>query len=221
VALDVYSLTGELGQFETEAIKAVVSIVLQVMALPFQQLIIAGGYIAVAEMIHSDKGLISRLYLSIRPAINGLLYAVLMFMVSMALMLVLVGPVAGAGVFLLLNEHWVFGLIVFGVGILLTFPLLIYIGLGMQMGVYAAVLDNRLPLEALRISWAMARGARLSLFITNFGFTFLAALGICFCCVGAILIYGIQIAGLTAAWMHCSRSIEESEQWAFTERWSS
>jgi hypothetical protein len=88
---------------------------------------------------------------------------------------------------------------------------------------YSAVLDDRWPHEAISESWAAARGARLTLFVTflALGFlTFIAAASV-YCLVGIVLLPMVSAlwqAGFTAAWLLHRRSAEEIRSWPFFEQ---
>jgi hypothetical protein len=100
-----------------------------------------------------------------------------------------------------------------GVGVLLLlvlfFPALIYVQLGLALGAHALVLERLSPMQALERSWSIASGHRWELFI------FLAAqaivsfaailVGLMACCVGMIVTVPITMAsidvGMTEAFL--------------------
>lgn len=220
VGLEVAAATGELGAIEKDLLSALITLAIQIVAFPIQQLVVAGAYIGVAELIRSGDANLGRLYTSFRPAVNGMLYGLTVLALNLLLVLVLWGPGIGIGAFLIARGTWALGALVLVLGILLPMPIVIYVGLGLFLGIFAAVLDNRLPIDAIRISWRMARGARLTLFVTQLALGLLGLLGACFCLFPAIIVNGMILAGYTCAWMHVSRSQEVLGKWDFSERWA-
>ena len=218
VVLEVAAATGELGDLEKQLISSLVAFGIQLVAFPLQQLVVAGAYIGFAEYVRSDEANISRLYVSVRPAINALLYSLTVLVINLFLLLVLWGPGLALGAYLLYSGNLLVGMLVGVAGMLIPLPVLIYVSLGLFFGVFAAVLDNRLPMEALRISWSLARGARLTVFVTQFVLGLLALVATCFCLFPSIIVNGIILAGYTAAWMHCSRAREITDKWEFNQR---
>jgi hypothetical protein len=217
--LEIAAATGEVGEIEKQLISSLIALAVQLVAFPVQQLVVAGAYVGFAEFIRSDEAKISRLYTSVRPAVNALLYSLTVLAINLVVIVITWGPGIALGAYLLYQGNLLFGQLAIVAGILITLPVLIYVGLGLFLGIFAAVLDNRLPIEALRISWRLARGARLTLLVTQISLGFLGLLATCFCLFPSIIVNGMILAGYTTAWMHCSRAQEITEKWEFTERW--
>jgi hypothetical protein len=78
------------------------------------------------------------------------------------------------------------GLVAIG-GVLLYLPILLYIGLGLSWVTQAVALEERAAVDALRRSWQLASGHRLSLLIFRIALVLFAMLGFCCCCVGYFL----------------------------------
>jgi hypothetical protein len=218
IVLEVAAASGELGEVEKELLSGLVSFAVQIVAFPLQQLVVAGAYIGIAQYIRSDEVQISRLYTSVRPAVNGMLYGLTVLAVNLLLVLVLWGPGIGIGAFLIAQGSWMVGALVLVLGVLLPLPVVVYVGLGLFLGIFAAVLDNRLPVDAMRISWRLARGTRLTLLVTQIALGLLGLIGACFCLFPAIIVNGMILGGYTCAWLHVSRSREVVDKWDFNER---
>ena len=93
--------------------------------------------------------------------------------------------------------------VVLGIGgaillMLLVFPTLIYVGLGLAFGDHAVALDNAGPTEALEKSWGLASGNRLHLFLFLFVYGIarlaLAIAGLMMLCIGALFTVPISRA---------------------------
>ena len=100
--------------------------------------------------------------MSVKPAINTLLYAILAFFISLLVTAILLGPAITGSVVLFMNEQVLIGAVVLIGGMCLSLPILFYLALGLQLGIFAAAVDNRMPMDALRISWSAAKGLDFS-----------------------------------------------------------
>jgi len=170
----------------------------------------AGAYISFAHYIRNDGISYATLYTSIGPAFRALFMGLLQSVIALLVLCLFMIP----GVICLCIDP-IFGSIVLVLGILMAFIPLIYIGLGFQLSVHALVLDNVGILEAMRLSWRAASGARLHLFLLALCFGTLYLLAYCLCFFPTMFVAAIHMAGMTAGWMAYSRSVEETSTYRF------
>ena len=172
----------------------------------------AGAYIAFGHFIRNDQVSYITLYTSIGAAVRALLLGILQGLIIVGMLAVfmipgiigmLMSPVVGAF------------LIVFG--LILSIVPLIYIGLGLQLSVHALVLDQVGILEAMRVSWRAAAGARMELFVLGLVFGLLYVIANCCLIVPILFVSAIHMAGTTAGWMAYSRSLDETRTYSFFE----
>lgn len=108
-----------------------------------------------------------------------------------------------------------------GLAALVAVPLGVYAGLGTFLGAQAVVLEGKGPTQALRRSWALARGNRwpLALFALVCLLLMLAAypLGFALCCVGVFVLppLGLAITGFarTEGFLLMTRGVEQAREW--------
>jgi hypothetical protein len=98
---------------------------------------------------------------------------------------------------------------------LVTAPVMIYVGLGLALGDHAVALDDLGPMDGLERSWDMARGNRLSLFGYFLVLGFFNMLGIFACCVGVFATKAIADFGTTEAYLLATR--DGWEDWALVQ----
>ena len=211
--------TGELDEDIGNALSSLVQLAIGFMFWPISMLVAAGCMVSVGRFVKSDEISIGALYTSFQPAVKALLYSLVAFVVGAIAAIVLLGVPMGVGA----GIGFAAGspesaILLLAVGALIGFLPLIYVTLGLQLGPYAAVMDGLGPVEALRVSWEAADGARVTLFITNLLLGILELIATCLCCFPAIPVIAIRIAGFSAAWMLYARHEDETETYPFFER---
>ena len=102
-------------------------------------------------------------------------------------------------------------LVVVGVALLLLlmFPVMIYVQLGLALGAHALVLERLTPMQALERSWSLASGHRGELFIFLLAQSILSIAavfaGLLACCVGMFVTVPVTMAsidvGMTEAYL--------------------
>jgi hypothetical protein len=204
--IGVLSGTGEIDENMANALSQLVSSGLSLLFLPLVMLVQAGGIVATAHWLRTGQLDISKLFTSVMPAFNALIYGLIDGFAVLAVMAIGVVPAAAIGY--LVGD--VLGLAVGLVGgMLLMFLPMYYVALGLTLGVYSAILEKDGPIAALGRSWAMADGGRLTLFVTAFVFGFVSIIVSCFTCgFGAIPLSGMQVVAMTVAYLCMTR------QWA-------
>lgn len=218
VAITVMGETGELDPTAAQVLSNLSGIVIGLMFWPINQLIIAGIIVGAVVWIRNDEASIGALYTSFGAAVRAFLASLVAGVVSMTAAIVAMTP---AGIALGVGISMENITVALGVGGLLMVPamfVMIYVGLGVLLTPYAAVLDNLGPMEALSRSWQAADGARVTLFVTNFVFGILGVVASCMCMVPLILVVPIQQGGFVAAWLRYARHTDETSGLAFFER---
>jgi hypothetical protein len=166
----------------------------------FQQLVMVGAWVALAEYIATDRVSFGLLFSSFGAMIRVLVYSLVAGFLMIGVMLVCVGPggaLIGVGAVQEMPA-------LIGVGALLAlvgFAPVFYVALGVQLGMYAAALDGAWPVEALRTSWESSRGARVTLFVLGLVVGLLTLLGLCLMGVGMILVNAVSFGGVAAGWL--------------------
>lgn len=100
--------------------------------------------------------------------------------------------------------------------LLVMLPAMIYVSMGLMMGERAIAIDGYKPMDALELSWAMARGNRVHLFIFSVVTGIFGALGLLLCCVGIVATRAIVDFGLTEAYLLATR--DEARGYTITSR---
>jgi hypothetical protein len=222
-----YAITLQPGSAEAEVMNLVGSAVqlgLALIALPIQQVFLAGLIIGLARWA-SDGALEWRaLWSNLLPAVRMFLYQLLMVLIGLVLGIVVALPLAavvGGGIALELPGALIAVLaLIIGV---LGLGGAIYVSLGLQNGIMISLLDDAWPIEALTRSWQAAEGARLTLFVTNlvFGVAMIVASFSVYCLVGVALyplVFALYFAGQAVSWLLHARSDDVTRKWAFFER---
>ncbi len=88
-----------------------------------------------------------------------------------------------------------------GVTVLVGFPALLYVSLGMTLGAHALVLENLSPMDALSRSWDLVAGHRTTLFVYLLVQGMVNTLGFLACCVGAIPAGIVTSLAMTRSWL--------------------
>jgi uncharacterized membrane protein (Fun14 family) len=118
-------------------------------------------------------------------------------------------------------------LLIGGIGLVLlcALPALAYVALGTYLGELAVVLEGASPSQALRRSWALARGNRMPLLLFSFVCSLLQAVsvfGLLLCCVGvlATVPLGRALVGLakTESFLLFTRGREQTNHWRLWHR---
>ena len=210
--------TGEISPEVADMLAQASGAVLQIFAWPFQQLVMAGMMVAGALYITRDTVSVGALYSSIRAAVRALLASLAAGFISLAVTGLTMAPALVAAVWFASQENFesamVAGLVLF----LPAFPILVYVGIGLMLTPYAAVLDHAGPIEAVGVSWEMAAGARVTLFITSFVFAILGVISACMCSVPLVILIPIQVMGFTAGYLRARRSEATAAAYPFFER---
>jgi hypothetical protein len=84
-------------------------------------------------------------------------------------------------------------------------PVGIYVKLGLSFGAHAVALDDLGVMDALERSWALARGARLHLFLFFLVTGLFWAAGLLLCCVGVFATRAIRDVGVTEGYLIATR----------------
>ncbi len=218
LTLSGMAVAGQLDQQVADILSQLSGLGLQLMAFPFNQLVLAGLMVAAALWIRSEVVSIGALYTSLGAAVRGLMAGLIVGALTVVLVLGLMLPAIGASVYFVQAGDLMTGV---GAGVALflpALPVLIYVGLGLMLAPYAAVLDHLGPLDAIQRSWSLADGLRLTLFVTMFVFGLLGLFSVCLCNLPLIVLMPIQIMGLSAAYLRASRALAETDEWAFFQR---
>lgn len=206
------------------AVSQVVNVALPLIALPFQLLFMSGLAVGAARYVATGDTSAKVLFTSIVPAIKGLLFGFLTtILMGLALSCVLTpfGLLAGLGFYA--THSWAL-LVACGVlAIIAWLPIAIYVGIGLQLGWYAAVIDGKWPIEALTTSWSAASGSRLTLFITQFvlGIAGVVAGVSIYCLIGLALtplVLAITVGGQAISWLLFARPEATTKEWEFFKK---
>ncbi|HMI92645.1 MAG TPA: hypothetical protein VK509_14820 [Polyangiales bacterium] len=117
------------------------------------------------------------------------------------------------------------GVLGIGLSVMLSVPVLIYVGLGMYLGEVAVALDGASPAQALRRSFELAARGRLTLFAFAFVGMLVemaGSMGILLCCVGILatvpLARSIASFARTESYLLLTRGFAQTENWALWQR---
>lgn len=209
--------SGTIDQQAVDVLSQLTGLIVQTLAWPFNQLVLAGLMVAGALWVQAEQSRTAALYTSVRPAVRGLLAGLVAGMITLVVVLFCFTP-AMLALFLMIEDDVMNALAAFGVLLLPALPVLIYVGLGLMLAPYAAVLDQLGPMEAIQRSWDAANGTRLTLFVTNLVFGILGGIAACMCYIPLVVVIPIQVMGLSAAWLRYARPEAETGQWAFFQR---
>lgn len=107
------------------------------------------------------------------------------------------------------------------VGVVLTTPALLYVGLGLLLGDHALVLEGLSPMEALERSWSLAEGNRVTLLVFALVMGVLntvgAAMGVFIFCIGVLITGPLAVAitelGFTESFLIAVEGEEEARAW--------
>lgn len=207
---------GDLDQQVADALGQLTSAMVQLVAYPFNQLVLAGLMVAGAHYARSGEANIGMLYTSVGPAVRAMVAGIVAGLGSLVVLVLCMIP-AGLAVGVLASGGSEITTTL-GVGLLLflpALPVLVWVGLGLMFAPYAAALDDLGPIDAIQRSWEAASGARITLFVTNFSFGVLGILSACLCSFPLIALMPIQVMGFAAAWLRYARSTEETDGWPF------
>ena len=147
------------------------------------------GYLRLHVRALESEGSFGDLFSGMDRLFPMLLWKLLKGFVSMGAFVVSALPGIGLVVAGLMME--MYGLSIGGgvLIMLLSVPVLIYVGLGLSMGDHAVALDELGPTAALEKSWSLVRGNRIPLFLFLFvyGLARIASLivGVLMLCIGA------------------------------------
>lgn len=132
---------------------------------------------------------------------NVAVYKLLVGFLTACLFLVLGAPAIGAGVYGAIEKNTA-AMVAAGVfAVLFLVPVAIYVGLGTMLGERAVVLENLGPTEALRRSWSLASGNRITLFYFSFMMGLANFAGLLLCCIGLIPARGVSEFAITEAFL--------------------
>jgi len=216
--IEVWAATADIPDELTQVLSQGVGMMIQLLFMPIQFLVMAGFMVAAARWIVLGESTIGALYTSVAAAVRALLTGLLAGLINVVVVILCMSPGIMAGVALFSPDTWALSLSVGGLLIVLGLVPYVYVALGLMLAVYAAVLDDAWPVEAIQQSWAAARGARITLFVTIFVFGILGMLSCVLCFLPNILLMGIQIPGFTAGWLRYARPADETRGWDFFER---
>ncbi len=211
--------SGALDQQVGDVLSQGSGMALQLVAWPFQQLVLAGMMVAAALWFQREESSIRALYASVRAAVRALLAGLVAGVVLVVAATVILVPIGGAIALVLAAGGEATEALV--VSLVLAIPallVLVYVSLGVVLAPYAAVLDRLGPVEAVSRSWAAARGTRVTLFVTNFVFGLLNLFSACLCSLPTLVLVPIQVGGFTAAWLRYARHDDLASGWAFFDR---
>lgn len=95
-------------------------------------------------------------------------------------------------------------------------PAMIYVSLGLLFGERAVALDGYKPVDALDLSWNMARGNRFHMLIFSIATGLFTLLGLLLCCIGVIATRAVTDFGFTEGYLLATRS--EARDYKLTGR---
>jgi hypothetical protein len=224
VLVSVQAETGALDQPVADAIVTAVRLVLTLVFLPIQMLLFGGFANGAGRYVAGEPLRPMLLLTSVRPAVRALLYRILTGFVMLAITALLLGPVALLGYASAEDmvpeaAFWV-AFVVLGLAYAVA---IVYVALGLQLGIFSAVLDDVGPIEAMTRSWHAASGARLTILVTDvvFGVPLGFALLLIYCLIGLALypaVYAVYQGGLAASWLLLARPEPRTREWPFYQR---
>lgn len=206
------------------AVSQLINVALPLIAIPFQLLFMSGLAVGAARYAATGETSPRVLFTSVVPAIKGLLYGFLTtIVVALALSCVLTPFALFAGIGYYATHAVTLPIVLLVLAVVAWIPFGIYIGLGLQLGWYAAVIDGKWPIEALTASWTASAGSRLTLFITGFVLGLAAAVAglSIYCLVGIALvpvILAITVGGQAISWLLFARAEATTKEWEFFKR---
>jgi hypothetical protein len=216
--------TGAIDQSVADGITSVIRLVLALVFLPIQMLLFAGFASGAGRYVAGEPLKPMLLLTSMRGAVRALLYRILTGFVMLAITALLLGPVALLGYASAEGmvpdaAFWV-AFVALGLAYAVA---IVYVALGLQLGIFSAVLDDVGPIEAMTRSWHAASGARLTIFVTDvvFGVPLGIALLLLYCLIGLALypaIYAVYQGGLAASWLLLARPEPRTREWPFYQR---
>ena len=218
VAVTVTAQQSGLDDMAVQGLSQLSSMAVQLVFWPITQLVVAGIIVSAAKWIRTDEADISSLYTSVGAAVRAFLATLVAAIISFLAALVTMVPAMlaiGVGIGI---DNVTLGLGLGGLLFIPAFFVMVYVGLGVQLTVYAAVLDGLGPIEAVQRSWEAASGTRVTLFVTGFVFGILGSVAACMCFLPLMLVVPIQQGGMTAAWLRYARHSDESSKYPFFER---
>jgi hypothetical protein len=123
------------------------------------------------------------------------------------------------------RDSMALGFIGVGIGLLVSIPAAIYVGIGTYLGDLAVVLDGASPAQAMRRSFQLAGRGRLMKFEYAFVCNLVetaGSLGILLCCVGVLATVPLAraIAGFakTESYLLLTRGTAQTESWYLWQR---
>ena len=96
---------------------------------------------------------------------------------------------------------------------LVYLPLWIYVGLGLSLMPEATAIEGLGPVDALKRSWELAAGRRLTLLLYFIVTQLFGLLGFLACCVGVLLTGPMVEIAYYESYLRYIRSSEDQEQW--------
>ena len=218
LSITAMGVSGQLDQQVADVLTQLSGMVMQLIAWPFNQLVMAGLMVAGALWVQRGEASVGALYTSVRAAIRALLASIVVGLAGMAVAGISLAPAIVAGAVLAQSGDITTAILAGSVLVLPALPILIYVNLGLLLAPYAAVLDHLGPVESVQQSWAAASGARVTLFVTSFVFGILGVISACMCSVPLIVLIPIQVIGFSSAYLRYARHTDETAGWEFFSR---
>lgn len=148
------------------------------------------GYIRLHHRALESEGSFGDLLSGADRLVPMLLWKLLKGLVSIGAFVVSAVPGIGLIVFGLMQEQYAISVVGGVLILLISVPVVVYIGLGLSLGDHAVALDELGPTAALEKSWSLVRGNRLHLFLflLVYGFARFASVfvGLLMLCIGVL-----------------------------------
>lgn len=219
---------GQLAYLVTQLVQLSITL----LAQPFIQLFYAGLVVCAARHATGEPPRFLDLVTAVGPAIRGFLYSFVVGLISLAATAIASVPFAalfGAAIYLG-SQHTissdvvlVSSLALMLVWVVVVLALSIYLGMGLLVGYYGAIVDNKWPVEAIAYSWRASDGARITLFITMLvvGVANAIAYFSIYCLLGLVLlpiVLAVVNGGFAISWLLHARPEATTREWAFFQR---
>ncbi len=215
VGVNIYTETAGLDASVAMAINQVVTqSCTMLVSVPIQQFCMAGLIAFVAHYIRTDEADLPLLFTNVWGGIRGTLVTWSITALYM-LLLIPLGAVA-AGTFYA-TEDLQMTIMAFGAAYVLLIPVMLFL-LPLSLALYAAILDEVGPLEAIATAWTAGSGARVEIFVMLLVMGLLTVVLMLMCCLPAVIAPSLFSAGLAVAWLTYSRDEAEVDSWQFIQR---
>lgn len=211
---------GSIDPILAQVVSQFASIGVTVAVFPVQLLITAGAIVGIGHWIKTGEVNIVLLYTSFRQGVNAFLFGLLSVVITLPLVLIasspliLVAGLLGAGI---VSEDILLPALAlaFLATLMLGLAALVLVLFRIVLGQYAAVLDDRGPVDALSATWSRVDTVSGLLIAFNTIVITIVTLPLACTCIGQIPVLGFQLAAMTIAWLCVSRDRDELAAWHF------